>query len=82
MKGFVPEHLKLKNRQELPPYYALSASVCILEWDHFVEHRSLLTPETYAYVTTEENGYDINSPLDFAVAQTLMETRLRGNESQ
>lgn len=77
LKGFVPEEHKLKNRQELPAYYALSASVCILEWDHFVEHQSFLTPETYAFVTTEENGHDINSPLDFAVAEALMAARLR-----
>ena len=40
MNGFVPEGLKLKNRQELPVHYQLSGSICLSELNWFRSQKS------------------------------------------
>lgn len=69
MNGFVPESMKLKNRQELPTYFQLSGSVCLSEWDWFRAEKSFLTSRTYAYVTTARKGLDIDTMADFLLAE-------------
>jgi N-acylneuraminate cytidylyltransferase/CMP-N,N'-diacetyllegionaminic acid synthase len=76
LANFVPEELKLKNRQELPDYYQISGSTVLCEWDYFREEGSLLGDRTYAHVTDAVTGHDINTRLDFLVAETLMRDRL------
>jgi N-acylneuraminate cytidylyltransferase/CMP-N,N'-diacetyllegionaminic acid synthase len=72
MDAFVPEHLKLKNRQELPTYYQLSGSVCLSEWGWFREQKSFLTPKTFAYLTDARRGLDIDSVRDFLLAEVYL----------
>lgn len=68
MSNFVPADLRLKNRQELPKYYRLSASVCLIEWEYFKKHGSFHTPLTFAFITTQRNGLDIDGLADFMLA--------------
>lgn len=72
MDGFVPEALKLKNRQELPTYFQLSGSVCLSEWDWYRAQKSFLTSHTYAYITTARKGLDIDNMSDFLLAELYM----------
>ncbi len=73
LKDFMPYELRLKNRQELPQYYQLSGSVCLMEWEYFKEQGSFLAPLTYAYITTARSGLDINNLKDFLLAEIYME---------
>lgn len=72
LANFVPEELKLKNRQELPTYYRLSGSVALAYWDHFRAEGSFLTSATYAYVTDSRKGLDIDTMADFLLADIFM----------
>jgi CMP-N,N'-diacetyllegionaminic acid synthase len=72
MDNFVPEEYRLKNRQELPKYYRICGSVCLSEWEHFKKHRSFVTPETYALVTSARSGLDIDGLGDFMLAETYL----------
>ena len=76
MKNFIAPELRTKNRQELPTYYQLAASVCLIEWDHFAQHETVQTDETYAYVTSPEKGLDIDSLRDFQLAELYMQRQL------
>lgn len=73
LANFVPEHLKFKNRQELPVYYQLSGSVALAYWDHFREEKSFLTDATYAYITNARKGLDIDTEADFRLAESFMD---------
>lgn len=72
MERFVPEAVKLMNRQELPTYYQLSGSVCLSEWDWFRAQKSFLTSHTYAFITTARKGLDIDSMANFLLAEVYM----------
>lgn len=69
MSNFIPDELKMCNRQELPTYYQLSGSVCLAEWAWFREKRTFLTSLTYAYETTARKGLDIDNMRDFLLAE-------------
>jgi CMP-N-acetylneuraminic acid synthetase len=72
LKDFIPADIRWKNRQELPRYYRISGSVCLSQWDHFREHRSFMTPLTYAYVTSPRRGLDIDTLSDFLLAEAYL----------
>jgi CMP-N-acetylneuraminic acid synthetase len=69
MANFMPADIRFKNRQELPQYYRLSASVALAHWNHFIAHESFLTPETYAFVTSPRRGLDIDTEADLLLAE-------------
>jgi CMP-N,N'-diacetyllegionaminic acid synthase len=81
MKDFIAPELRTKNRQELPTYYQLSASVCLIEWQHFIDHETVQTDDTYAHLTTVERGLDIDNLIDFDLAELYMHKRLAGGRS-
>lgn len=72
MKDFMPEELRLKNRQELPPYYWPSGSVCVIEWEYFKAQGSFYTPLTYAYISTARKSLDIDELADFLLAEMYL----------
>ncbi len=72
LKDFMPDELKLKNRQEFPVHYQLSGAVCIIEWDYFKKEGTLLTPLTYALKTDSRVGLDIDTLKDFLLAEVYM----------
>lgn len=76
MKGFVSDEHKFKNRQEFPPFYKISGSVCAAEWAHFRAEQSFLTDDTHAVVVDPVRGHDINTATDFAMAEFFLLTGL------
>jgi CMP-N-acetylneuraminic acid synthetase len=79
MKDFIPKELRLKNRQELPTYYQINGSTCIAEWDHFMKEGSFLTSETYAYITDDIKGFDIDTVADYMLAEIYLEQLMKKN---
>ncbi|TGL45840.1 cytidylyltransferase domain-containing protein [Leptospira perdikensis] len=75
LANFLSEDVKLKNRQELPTYFQPSGSTSVIEWDCFVKNGSIFTDDSYAYVTDSISGHDINSVIDFKVAEVLMKEK-------
>ncbi len=72
MADFIPEDIKLKNRQELPTYYQLSGSICLSEWEWFRTQKTFLTSHTYAFVTNSRKGLDIDNLNDFLLAELYL----------
>lgn len=79
LKNFLSDDIKLKNRQELPRFFQPSGSTAVIEWDHFLKEGSIFTDETYAFINDSKNGHDINSHLDFQLAEFLMNEKFSVN---
>ncbi|HAU32283.1 MAG: Acylneuraminate cytidylyltransferase [Desulfotomaculum sp. 46_296] len=66
-------------RQQLPAFYQLNGAVYLIQWDYFLNNDSFYGPQTYAYVMPRERSVDIDTLLDFALAEVLLE---RGNNKE
>ncbi|MEK4248255.1 acylneuraminate cytidylyltransferase family protein [Paenibacillus sp. FSL W7-1287] len=68
------EHFALR-RQELPPVYLLNGAVYVAKCDKLLQSKSFLTEETLAYVMPEDHSHDIDSEMDFAMCEYIINTR-------
>jgi N-acylneuraminate cytidylyltransferase/CMP-N,N'-diacetyllegionaminic acid synthase len=76
LKGFVKPEFRRKNKQELPMTYRINGAIYVAKWDVFYEKKDWLEQETYAYIMPPERSIDIDSALDFKLAELLLEGRL------
>ena len=65
------------RRQDMPRYYCLNGAIFTAEIQWLMESKSFLRPETRAYVMPPERSIDIDSPIDLAFADFLIQ-RSRG----
>ncbi len=72
MKDFIRPEALHRNRQALPTYYRLNGAVYLAGVAHLRRDRSFFGPSTYAYVMPRERSVDIDTMLDFRVAELLM----------
>ncbi len=73
LRGFVlPEHRR-KNRQELPTTYQLNGAIFVGKWEVFYEKQDWFEINTYAYIMPTERSIDIDSTLDFKLAELLLQ---------
>jgi N-acylneuraminate cytidylyltransferase/CMP-N,N'-diacetyllegionaminic acid synthase len=72
MKGFLAKNSINRNRQSLGSFYRLNGAVYIAEADYLKKHKSFFGPDTYAYIMDAERSVDIDSPIDFRIAEILM----------
>jgi N-acylneuraminate cytidylyltransferase/CMP-N,N'-diacetyllegionaminic acid synthase len=63
------------NRQDLPPFYRLNGAVYLARWDFISERDTWFGPTTYAYVMPRERSVDIDTQLDFILAETLIKKK-------
>lgn len=77
MKDFVPKKYQ-KNRQELPMTYRVNGCIFIAKWDVFYYKQNWFDQDTYAYIMPKERSIDIDSPLDFKLAELLMKDDIGG----
>jgi len=68
------------RRQDLPPAYVLNGAIYIARIPWLRHSRSFLADETIGYLMPPERSVDIDTPLDFALAETLL--RHRRTESE
>lgn len=61
-----------KRRQELEVYYRLNGAIYLCDVPFYTETENFYNDESYAYVMERENSIDIDSHVDFLVAETLM----------
>lgn len=62
----------IPRRQELPAAYALNGAVYVARTDWFRRAGSFLTDETVGYIMPPERSVDIDTPLDFRIAEALL----------
>jgi N-acylneuraminate cytidylyltransferase/CMP-N,N'-diacetyllegionaminic acid synthase len=71
MKDFlIPE--ARKNRQELPTFYRLNGSIYLARTDYFKLNRTFIGDNAYAYIMPPERSVDIDTELDFKLAELLI----------
>lgn len=63
------------RRQDLPPVYSMNGAVYFARADWLRRHRTFVTDETVAYIMPPERSVDLDSMLDWQMAELL----LRGN---
>jgi CMP-N,N'-diacetyllegionaminic acid synthase len=59
------------NRQDLPEFHRLNGAVYVAKVDWLRETRAFVGPGAFAYVMPAERSVDIDTELDFALAECL-----------
>ncbi len=72
MKNFLDQSA-IKNRQELPVFYRLNGAIYLSDMEYLKEKQGFWGSETYAYVMPRERSVDIDSYLDFKLAEILLQ---------
>ncbi len=72
MKEFLRPEIANTNRQALPAYYRLNGAIYIAEPAYLRENDSFLGEHTYSYEMPLERSVDIDSALDFKLAEVLI----------
>ena len=71
MAGFIRDEVKNRPRQELPSYYRINGALYILRTKVLEDIAGLYGPGCYAYVMPKERSVDIDTALDFKIAEIL-----------
>jgi CMP-N-acetylneuraminic acid synthetase len=73
MKDFIRPEAENKNRQELPTYYRINGGVYAVCTEMMLRTNRLYSQKSYAYLMDAESSVDIDTPLDFALAEIIAE---------
>ena len=75
MKGFVKKEYRDLPRQAIPNYYRVNGGIFLVNKSCLDDIVSLYDNECYAYIMDRESSIDIDSNIDFLVAEALMKNR-------
>ncbi len=73
MAGFLRPQVINKPRQQLPKYYGLNGAIYLAAVDFLMAHGSFFGERTYAYVMDRERSVDIDTAMDFQLAELLLQ---------
>lgn len=71
MNGFLSNATN-RQRQQLSTYYRINGSIYIVDVKHFLEGKDIYGPGSFAYVMPAERSIDIDTALDFLIAETVL----------
>jgi N-acylneuraminate cytidylyltransferase/CMP-N,N'-diacetyllegionaminic acid synthase len=72
LKYFLEEGKKISRRQDLPKVYRLNGAVYVIKTDVFLRDKTFETENVTGYVMNNESSIDIDTELDFKVAELIM----------
>jgi CMP-N-acetylneuraminic acid synthetase len=75
----VPAGMKYYRKQDVPVVYRANGAIYVFPLDLIRARKinsQLFTDKTLAYVMSEEDGFEIDTETDFAVAEGLLGARL------
>lgn len=72
MVNFIKEEVKGKPRQELPTYYRINGALYIWKVKALINHVDIYADHCYAYLMPKERSIDIDTELDFRMAEFLL----------
>ena len=75
LKGFVKKEYRQKNNQVLPDTYRLNGSIYVGRWDIFYNKMDWFEQNIVAYIMPRERSIDIDTELDFNLAEMLMKKK-------
>jgi N-acylneuraminate cytidylyltransferase len=76
MTPFVETQEQFLRRQDLPKVYSLNGAVYVAEKNWLIQGRSFLTRETVGYEMPIERSLDIDTNIDFNIAELLMDSKI------
>ena len=71
MKNFFNKIQRDEKRLNSQNHYRINGAIYIISTDIFLENRSFLNEETIAFIMKKEKSIDIDSKLDFEIAEFL-----------
>jgi len=71
LDGFLREEIKGKRRQELPTHYRLNGAIYLAKTELLRERESFFGPGSLAHIMPRERSLDIDTGLDFEIAEVL-----------
>lgn len=71
LDNFISEEVKRACRQDLPVFYRLNGAIYMGKTDKFCVNKSFLGKNCIAYIMNQEVSIDIDSQLDFKVAEIM-----------
>ncbi|KPK42814.1 MAG: CMP-N-acetlyneuraminic acid synthetase [Omnitrophica WOR_2 bacterium SM23_29] len=74
-----PESIN-KNRQELPAFYRLNGAIYLAYVSYIKKKKNFLGKNTFAYTMPSERSIDIDSEIDFKLAELLLRERIKVNK--
>ena len=63
---------KYLRRQALPQFYRANGSMYVVKVKRFEVDRDIYDENCYAYVMPQENSIDVDTELDFVIAEAVM----------
>lgn len=70
---FISNDAKRACRQEMPTYYRLNGAIYMAKAECLTINKSFFGKNSIAYIMSQENSIDIDSELDFKIAEMLFE---------
>lgn len=81
MDNFLDSKYINARTQDLPTFYRLNGAIYICEMNTLIKNHTFFIPHNiHAYVMSQENSVDIDTHLDFLLANAILEQR-KNNES-
>ena len=73
MVGFIKDEVKDKPRQALETYYRINGAMYIASVEYYREFGDFYKDRCYAFVMRREVSVDIDSKMDFCVAEMCIQ---------
>lgn len=75
MDNFDREEYKDLPRQQLPTFYRYNGALYLVTYEELWNKEHMLEQGCFAYVMPQERSIDIDTELDFMIAETIMKVR-------
>jgi CMP-N-acetylneuraminic acid synthetase len=76
MEGFLDDKYNNSRSQDLPPYYRINGAFYMSKVNSVLENETFFVKKNiYAYLMSQEDSVDIDTRLDFIVAQAILKER-------
>lgn len=75
LDNFLDDSAKRSCRQQLSQYYRLNGAIYLGKVANFVSEKTFLGKNCVPYIMSQESSIDIDSNLDFLIAETIMNNK-------
>lgn len=72
MKNFIKKEVIMSPRQNLAKYYRINGAIYLMRINVLEKYSTLYDSEIYAYIMEQERSIDVDSILDFKVAEQII----------
>lgn len=75
MENFVKKEFRNLPRQAIPTFFRINGAIYIVKIEYLLTNADIYDTKSYATVMSKENSVDIDSQLDFTIAEILMSNK-------